>query len=108
MVLDWVSWKCCQALCCCEHGLLGPVTIYVHCHVPGHRPGPLLSLFGKQRCLGFTVSFFVPFIFQLMLGFCGTDIVERPEAAPEEPPSHLLFLGALCICCLDLPPIGML
>ena len=50
---------------------------------------PLLSLFGKQRCLGFTVSFFVPFIFQLMLGFCGTDIVERPEAAPEEPPSHL-------------------
>ena len=67
----------------------GPVTImYIPVYL-GIGLDPLLSLFGKQRCLGFTVSFFVPFIFQLMLGFCGIDIVERPGAAPEEPPSHL-------------------
>lgn len=52
--------KCCVAV---NMGF-GPVTImYIPVYL-GMGLDPLLSLFGKQRCLGFTVSFFVPFIFQ--------------------------------------------
>ena len=77
--------KCCAAV---NMGF-GPVTImYIPVYL-GMGLDPLLSLFGKQRYLGFTVSFFVPFIFQLMLGFCGTDMMERLGAAPEDPPSNL-------------------
>lgn len=54
--------KCCQALCCCEHGLWAS-DHHVHSRVPGHRPGPTPVSFWKAEMFGFHSQFLCPFYF---------------------------------------------